>query len=196
MSAPPDYRTVELFGGAITVALPSTFADVSAIRQVPDHQEVYLDQAGFTSIVVEVLERVEKPDDDALQYHLQDLAEEDVGDVKVWGQGCEPVHFSKLPQGTPAYTLLATSPPGAKQRGRANEPEFVGILLTMIRLVEQKTDLIIAINVPHVAGTYDEAEVDLAGGKYGKLIEAAMGLREKVVETLEIRDWGLFVQGD
>ncbi|KAK6397516.1 hypothetical protein LTR65_006493 [Meristemomyces frigidus] len=81
-------------------------------------------------------------------------------------------------------------------RGRANEPEFVGILLTMIRLVEQKTDLIIAINVPHVAGTYDEAEVDLAGGKYGKLIEAAMGLREKVVETLEIRDWGLFVQGD
>lgn len=76
---------VSLFGGAITTALPPTFADVSEIRQVPDHQEVWLDRDGFTSVVVEVLERVEKADEEALQFHLSDLVEEDAGAVQVWG---------------------------------------------------------------------------------------------------------------
>jgi hypothetical protein len=93
-----------------------------------------------------------------------------------------------------AYTLFATSPPGEKQRGRANEPDFVGILLTMIRLEKQKTDLIVAINVPHIPGNYEKADVDPAMGKQGKLLEKAAEYRKKVMETLEVRDWGLFVQ--
>lgn len=96
--------------------------------------------------------------------------------------------------GTPAYTLSATSPPGPKQRGRPNEPDFVGILLTMLRLEQQKTDIIIAINVPHIEGQYDRANVDPEAGKHGPLLEAAMQYRERVMETFEIRDWGLFVQ--
>ncbi|KAK5126300.1 hypothetical protein LTR85_010536 [Meristemomyces frigidus] len=192
-----EYKSIELFGGAITVALPDTFADVSEIRQVPDHQEVWLERDGFTSVVFEVLERVEKDDDvDALTYHLADLVEEeeDGGDVRVWEEG-RRVEFGKLPPGTPAYTLFATSPPGVKQRGRANEPDFVAILLTMIRLVEQKTDLLIAVNVPHVAGSYVKDDVDLAEGRFeGPLMEMARALRGRLVETFEVRDWGLFVQ--
>lgn len=67
----------------------------SEIRQVPDNQEVYLDKDGFTSIVVEILERVDKPDVEALKYHLQDIVEEDAGETKVWTTG--DAHFSKLP---------------------------------------------------------------------------------------------------
>lgn len=48
----------------------------SNIRQIPDHQEVYLDTNGYTSIVVEILEYVDKPsDDEALQYHFADLVD-------------------------------------------------------------------------------------------------------------------------
>jgi hypothetical protein len=93
----------------------------------------------------------------------------------------------------PYYTLLATSPPGAKQRGRDNEPDFVGILLTLIRLEQQKTDIVVAVNVPHVRGQYDPAEVDLQSGKWGPLLEKGREMREKVLEGLEVRDWGLFV---
>jgi RNA:NAD 2'-phosphotransferase (TPT1/KptA family) len=57
---------------------------LSDIRQVPDNQEVYLDANGFSSIVVEILEHVEKPDAEALEYHLQDLVDEDEGETKVW----------------------------------------------------------------------------------------------------------------
>ncbi|KAI7155191.1 hypothetical protein KC352_g27692, partial [Hortaea werneckii] len=192
-AAMTTYTPTPLFGGALAASLPSTFGDVSDIRQVPDHQEVWLDRDGYTSVVFEILERVEKgSDEEALKYHLEDLVEEeDMGRMKVWGSNT--AFSAKLPPQTPAYTLFATSPPGEKQRGRAHEPDFVGILLTMVRLVEQQTDLLIAINVPHVKGEYEESEVDFAGGKYGKLMQQAMEYRERVLETFEVKDWGLFV---
>jgi RNA:NAD 2'-phosphotransferase (TPT1/KptA family) len=63
----------------------------SNIRQVPDNQEVYLDNSGFSSIVVELLERVDKPENEALEYHLRDLVEDDEDDAaqktKVWWSG-------------------------------------------------------------------------------------------------------------
>ena len=67
----------------------------SDIRQVPDNQEVYLDADGFTSIVVEVLQRVDKADADALEYHLRDIVDGDAGKTKVWTNG--DVRFAKLP---------------------------------------------------------------------------------------------------
>ena len=84
---PTTYKPTTLFGGAITASVPSTYTDVSNMRQVPDHQEVWLDSEGFTSIVVEILERVEKPDLEALKFHLEDLVEEDVGEMRVWSTG-------------------------------------------------------------------------------------------------------------
>jgi hypothetical protein len=52
----------------------------STIREVPDHQEVYLDAGGYSNIVIEILEYVDKPsDEEALQYHFADLVD-DTGD--------------------------------------------------------------------------------------------------------------------
>lgn len=94
---------------------------------------------------------------------------------------------------TKALTLLATSPPGEKQRGRPNEPDFVAILLTLVRLEEQKTDLVIAVNVPHLAGEYVRESVDLKAGRFGALIEVGERVAERVRGSLDVRDWGLFV---
>ena len=95
LNMPTTYKLAPLFGGAITASIPSTYTDVSAIRQVPDHQEVWLDSEGFTSIVVEILERVEKPDLEALRFHSEDLVEEDVGEMRVWSTGV--AHGENLP---------------------------------------------------------------------------------------------------
>lgn len=91
------YTPIPLFGGALGASLPSTFGDVSDIRQVPDHQEVWLDRDGYTSVVFEILERVEKDsNEEALKYHLEDLVEEDdIGRMKVWGSNT--AYMSKLP---------------------------------------------------------------------------------------------------
>ncbi|KAK1820817.1 hypothetical protein LTR12_004687 [Friedmanniomyces endolithicus] len=191
---PPSYTLTPLYGGALTCLLPSTFTDASELRQVPDNQEVYLDSNGYTSLVVEILERVEKGSDrEALEWHLKDLVEEDgAGEVRVWevGEG----RVGGMGNTASAFTLLATAPPGTKQRGRAHEPDFVGIVLLLVRLVEQKTDILVSVSVPHVAGEYEAGEVDLEEGRLGRLLEEGVRIREKVMESLEVRDWGLFVQ--
>ena len=64
----------------------------------------------------------------------------------------------------------------------------------MVRLEQQNTDIIISINVPHLAGQYNPAEVDPEKGKHGPLLEHAIQYRVKVMETFEVRDWELFVQ--
>jgi hypothetical protein len=87
MPAPTGYHVAPLFGAAITCYLPNTFADVSALREVPDNQEVWLDTQGFTSVVVDLLERVEKPDEEALKVHLEEILEEDAGRADILGGG-------------------------------------------------------------------------------------------------------------
>jgi len=73
-------------------------------------------------------------------------------------------------------------------------PDFTGILLTLIRLEPQRTDLLVAINVPHVPGEYEYESVDLHAGRVGKLLEEAGEVMDFVLESFEVVDWGLFVE--
>jgi len=188
------YTSTPLFGGALIVDLPSAFADVSTIRQVPDHQEVYLDKDGFTSIIFDITERVgvagtgPAVDGAALTTHLEDIVDSDVDTVKVWNTS--NTQFSRLPEGTPAYTLIATQTPPPSPTSKA--PDFTAIVLTLIRLEKEKTDILITINVPHIKGEYTEEEVDMEVGKQGKLIENAVEFAAKIWETFKIKDWNLF----
>jgi len=196
------YRSTPLFGGALIVDLPSTFADVSTIRQVPDHQEVYLDKDGFTSIIFDITERVGQPgsgpaiDGAALTTHLEDIVDSDHDTVKVWSTS--GTKFSKLPDTIPAYTLIATqtpplpNDPTTPRGSTASAPDFTAIVLNLIRLEEQSTDILITINVPHIRGEYSEEDVDLQMGKQGRLIEDAVEFAARCWESFKIKDWGLF----
>jgi hypothetical protein len=65
----------ELFGGSITMLLPATFEDISKVREVPDHQEVYVDKLTDMSIIVEILNHESTvKNEDAAKYHFDDLA--------------------------------------------------------------------------------------------------------------------------
>lgn len=191
------FRSTPLFGGALIVDLPSTFADVSTIRQVPDHQEVYLDKDGFTSIIFDITERVGLPgsgpatDGAAMTTHLEDIVDSDTDTVKVWSTS--NTIFSKLPEGTPAYTLIATqTPPAPEATSPGSAPDFTAIVLNLIRLEKESTDILITINVPHIRGEYSEEDVDLQLGKQGRLISDAVEFAAKIWETFKIKDWGLF----
>ncbi|EGP83627.1 unnamed protein product [Zymoseptoria tritici ST99CH_1A5] len=187
-----QFKTASLFGGAISVDIPQTWADVSEIREVPDTQEVYLDRDGFSSIVVDILERVDKPTDgEALEYHLSDIIDEDLGEAKIRERKDASL---RLMPSTPVFTLIATTPPGARQRGRPNEPDFVGVIMILIRLKEQKTDIVVTVNVPHLPNSYDENEMTPEEGKLGPLMESASKVKERVLDTFEVKDFGLFIE--
>jgi hypothetical protein len=194
------FRPTPLFGGALECDLPTKFADVSQIRQVPDNQEVWIDQNGFTSIIFDITERIDargeglERDGRALTIHLEDLVGDDTDSVKVWNT--TETQFSHLGEDTPAYTLIATQTPRAPSDHddpRQNSaPDFTALILTLLRFEKQKTDVLITINVPHIKGEYDEDEVDLALGKQGELIGDAVEYAARIWETFKVKDWGLF----
>ncbi|KXJ90637.1 ran-interacting Mog1 protein [Microdochium bolleyi] len=195
---PATYRSTPLYGGALICELPTHFADVSTIRQVPDNQEVYIDKDGFTSIVFDITERVGGPgstpeiDGEALTTHLEDVVGDESDRTKVWNSAT--THFSRVDETIPAYTLIATQAPrpGGAGGASASSPDFTAIILTLLRLEREKTDILITINVPHIKGEYDEDEVDLELGKQGKLIGDAVDYAAKIWESFKVKDWTLF----
>ncbi|KAI0906962.1 hypothetical protein F4823DRAFT_605224 [Ustulina deusta] len=199
-----SYKSTPLFGGALVCELPTNFADVSKLRQVPDNQEVYIDKDGFTSIIVEINERVgddgstAEIDGRALTTHLEEIVGDHAERLRVWNT--TPTQFSKLDEDIPAYTLIATLTPyvppstetDSASAPRANAPDFTAIILTLVRLEREHTDLLITVNVPHIRGEYDEDEVDLQLGKQGQLIGDAVDYASRIWESFMVEDWGLF----
>lgn len=100
--------------------------------------------------------------------------------------------FRSCSENIPAYTLLATQAPKPSAAGSGSSPDFTAIILTLVRLEREKTDILITINVPHIKGEYDEEEVDLELGKQGKLIGDAVDFAAKIWETFKVKDWTLF----
>ncbi|KAK1757215.1 putative ran-interacting mog1 protein [Echria macrotheca] len=189
------YRSTPLFGGALYCDLPEKFADVSKLRQVPDNQEVYIDKDGFTSIIFDITERVGpaggglETDGRALTTHLEELVGDDADTVKVWNT--TETQFTHLDEEIPAYTLIATQTTPKSERS-SSTPDFTALILTLVRLEKESTDVLITINVPHIQGEYDEDEVDLALGKQGELIGDAVEYAAKIWGTFEVKDWNLF----
>ena len=228
------FRSTQLFGGALIVDLPSTFADVryvaqcvalifwliktSTLRQVPDSQEVYLDKEGYTSIIFDLTRscgptwqhrrhrrcsthhpsgrdcRLRYRDSESLEYDSHTVFKATVSHRLVsLHQGFMPRSRAyRHSEDIPAYTLIATQTPHPDPESKTPAPDFTAIVLSLIRLEKQFTDILITINVPHIKGEYDEEEVDLQLGKQGKMIEDAVEYAAKIWETFDIKDWNLF----
>jgi hypothetical protein len=77
---------------------------ISNIRQVPDHQEIYLDANGFTNVIVEINQRVPadeaRTDIEALKYHFKDIVSTETDEVKFWGE--DRAKLNKMP-----YVLIS-----------------------------------------------------------------------------------------
>jgi hypothetical protein len=104
-----------------------------------------------------------------------------------------PLNLLHLRDDIPAYSLIATQTPRPDPgKGATSAPDFTAIILTLVRLEKEKTDLLITINVPHIKGEYDEEEVDLELGKQGQLIGDAVEYAAKIWASFRVKDWNLF----
>jgi hypothetical protein len=75
-----EYKQVSLYGGAATCMIPSAWVDVSTLRDVPDHQEVYVHPTAQyeQSVIIEILaHETDILDADAGKYFFNDLAHAD-----------------------------------------------------------------------------------------------------------------------
>lgn len=69
-------------------------------------------------------------------------------------------------------------------------PAFVYIHLMLLRLKEQETDLMVSVNIPHYTGEYEKPKE--GEGELTQLMKDSEKIRERICETFEVKDWGLF----
>ncbi|KAI1317423.1 hypothetical protein EDD11_008487 [Mortierella claussenii] len=202
----------ELYGGAITLNLPSKFEDISHVREVPNHQEVFVNIDEDQSVIVEILELAEASDEACAAFHYQQLAEDNDAEDSSVIQSVSVLSNAELPS-WPAdakiYLLLGqqwidkfnerqrqredAAAAAASGRGPSQTPvqdarNLVQIMMVIVRLPRQETDIVISYNVPlQISASSSSRQV----AHEGNILEAETWFRT-LIASFQVRDWGLF----
>eukprot|EP01012_Entosiphon_sulcatum_P026930 TRINITY_DN32437_c0_g1_i1.p1 TRINITY_DN32437_c0_g1~~TRINITY_DN32437_c0_g1_i1.p1 ORF type:complete len:203 (-),score=32.98 TRINITY_DN32437_c0_g1_i1:35-643(-) len=181
------------FGGAILCGVPQGFVDCSLIREVPDHQEVWVDPHTDSCLIVELLDREADVADDVIaRHHFLELAEANQSvDTTVGEQQLLPAN--EVP-GVPAEAFKALVV------GRQHVSKFreaarnaVTVLLAVLRLAPpHNTEILISLSAPITldpeSSSARDGEVRPVGGDQVLCRE----LFDRVLQSFEIRDFSLF----
>lgn len=138
-----------LFGGALSAVLPPGAADVSQIRQIPDNQEVFTHSQTDQSLIIEILEMVQEPDESAIKTHFEDLASSNsaVGDDSriISVEQISPDKLSMAAECSSAWYVL-----GQQNIAKYNEAakNQINIHMGLFRLPDFTTDILITFNDP------------------------------------------------
>ena len=194
------YIMRELFGGAIITSFLSTFEDISLVRQVPDHQEVYVDRVTDMSLIVELLSYDESISDNiATQHYFRDLAQ--CNEATEYSIDSSSVVSSNtcIPGIAGAYSCCALvgRQVVAKFYRRLDSPlNNVQILLLVLRLPAVGTDILITLNIPH---PQEETNIPtIATSSFLSPLPllltepAAVDIMRQILKNFKIIDWSLF----
>ncbi|KAJ7134967.1 hypothetical protein C8R43DRAFT_1021638 [Mycena crocata] len=174
--------TRELFGGAITAVAPAHLVDASDLRQVPDTQEVLLYPQSSGSIIVEILERVDRDTDDpAIRFHFDSLAH----DNSAVSTTVDSVAVIPNTRGDNTPSAITLSGVQFVPKFNLTTPDQVRILMALFRVQDKRVDLVVTFNVP--LKSQDDGVVDEEGWRDMQIHFDAF------VRTLRIVDFGLFV---
>jgi hypothetical protein len=186
----------ELFGGAITVQLPTTMIDSSDIRPIPDNEEVFLSNTTLTSLIFEINEYVKQPDPAALYLHFTDVIAPPDRLEGEFDAPIKPTMSTNSLKDFPAYLVTGSivSPEIDKKASSTlpvewqQTPQTTDYLTKcyqlVVRMEKYGTDLVARLNVPYKELVEKEAiEAEEA---------VAKGIMEKIIATIDIKDFGLF----
>ncbi|KAL6764755.1 hypothetical protein V8C86DRAFT_2469535 [Haematococcus lacustris] len=189
MVAPSDaWVDRPLFGGAMLLPLPARMTDISDIRPVPDHQEVWADPHCDQSLVVEVVEYASavQCDQECGRYYFEDQACQNDSSSSalqaITRLGAADVPL--VPSDKCAAVLLASGSQMVTKGGSIGAGSMtVDVQVLVLRLPAVAADVLLVLNTP-VA----EQAAASAGQEPSELLRsAALGL--------QIKDWGLFGPG-
>nr|TKS06700.1 putative ran guanine nucleotide release factor [Populus alba] len=193
---PEDISTDRpLFGGAISSTFPVRFQDVSNIRQVPDHQEVFADPSRDESLVFELLDlKPDINDNESAVWFLQDLANEQDA------QGFTLVDQSgvvEVPIGdSSALVTTAIGQMGISKGRQGREAQnVVRVYLANLRLKNAGTDVLVVAHEPILISPLSESASAVGPGLLPAAQSGFLPMSEvfKVaVSSFKVNDWSLF----
>jgi hypothetical protein len=190
-------KTVGLFGGSITVLLPATFDDISMIRQVPDHQEVFVDRESEISFIVELVNyNGDVTDNNAPKFYFTDLAECNEAKSATIDSASvvrDPHFIPHVADQSCVKCVVTGRQTVTKFRNEDAPLETVQIVLVVVRLPHVGTDMLVTMNVPISATqppiTADRIcpSADILGGT-----DPAAKIMSAALSSLSIKNWSLF----
>ncbi|KAL6983495.1 hypothetical protein U1Q18_016881 [Sarracenia purpurea var. burkii] len=197
----PEDRNGErpLFGGAIASTFPLRFQDVSNIRQVPDHQEVFVDPARDESLIFELLDlKHDVTDNGSAAWFLQDLStEQDAEGAMLIEQSgvleAGGLRFRNFPAVvTTAVGQMAIS----KGRQGREAQNIVRVYVANLRLKEVGTDVLITAYEPIVISPLSESASTVGAGLVVPAAQSGCMPMDEVfkfaVSSFKVNDWSLF----
>ncbi|KAK9239945.1 hypothetical protein V1525DRAFT_396407 [Lipomyces kononenkoae] len=204
----PEFKPVGLFDDSIKIKIPEGFVDASDFRQIPDNQEVFVaadsSESADNSIIIELVERLEPDDPDepstdadqiAVRAHYEEISSINSNMSRAKVLGLVPLEVS-LPQSTTAYMITGTQIAEKWGKHRSEDLMYLVLALAVVRLPEQSTDILISFN--SAVNCSEEAlrlftENDDIDSSVLLRIGLLQAICRKVVESLEVVNWDLFV---
>ncbi|KAJ8760882.1 hypothetical protein K2173_021920 [Erythroxylum novogranatense] len=188
-----------LFGGAISTTFPLRFQDVSNIRQVPDHQEVFADPSRDESLIFELLDfKHEVVDNGSAAWFLQDLAnEQDAGGFTLIEQS-GVVEAPGLQHGNVPGVVTTAVGQMAISKGRQGRDaqNIVKVYVANLRLKEVGTDVLITAYEPNYINPLSESASTIGAGVAIPAMEAGLLPMAEVfrlaASSFKVNDWSLF----
>ncbi|PYH70735.1 Ran GTPase-binding protein MOG1 [Aspergillus vadensis CBS 113365] len=216
-SPPPTYTPQPLYGGAIKGLIPKGWLDASNLRQIPDHQELYLSPTTLSTLIYEINEYVpdstsqetlsknselfasatsttqnqddrETLDKAAILYHILDIQDNDTVS-KDTIRFRTPITSVGRREGTGAGRVYT----GRVELGEEGGKDVVRCSFLVVRLEEQGSDLVVWGNVP-VKEFEGRGDGDGDGDGDGLRGEEGVvgGVVEGLVDGLVVVEWDLF----
>lgn len=181
-----DQDSRKLFGGAIEASIPSRFIDVSDFRPVPDHQEVFSDEAAGQSIIIEIVEYSKTGEECPARFYFKDLAA--MNGAIEWEETSESEELAVsdsvprlggsglVPAATRVFCVKGAMLVD-KKRSHHDEGHRhrVQVVLGVIRLPDKETDVLLSLNTPS-----EEPP------------ERGYSLFLEILDSFHIADWNLF----
>lgn len=187
-----DVNVRPLFGGAITMAMPGRFTDISQVRQVPDNQEVFADPSTDQSFIVEILEiPPDAPDADAASFHFGVIASEGGAvEAQLETQTQQQAAMDGALQRTVTWGVQTVG----KHRDRADKANQVRVYVACFRSHEAGADIVVSFNSPTSINQASAAarNVDQVRMNVYNTPEAAQQVFAGAIDTFHIANWGLF----
>ncbi|KAK7274807.1 hypothetical protein RIF29_15906 [Crotalaria pallida] len=188
-----------LFGGKISSIFPHRFQDISNVREVPDHQEVFADPSRDESLIFELLEfKPDVPDNGSATWFLQDLAREQDA------EGCVVIEQSGvldapglMYRNTPAVVSTAVGQMTISKGRQGREAQnLVKVYLANLRLKAVETDVLITAYEPIVINPLSESADTVGAGAAVPAALAGCKPMDEVfklsVTSFKVYDWSLF----
>jgi hypothetical protein len=193
-----EFAVQKLWGGAVEAEISSSFVDMSDLRQVPDHQECWLDERGRL-LVFEILEhQAFVEDSSAARYFFQDLAQangaNDASASSFSTYGSPGSTFSRAL--APAVTAQVCLGAGQQRvrmgrdfdlRGipvEGQEERKIKVEVAAVRIPQLKTDVLITLSTPVLRSG------DPKDGTTSEILPSV--LLRRAVESFSIIDLKLF----